>query len=82
MSACSLPDLPYGYGTLEPYLDARVMKLHYAQHHRYVDQVIAALRTSVTASSEGEQSIEDLLRNIGKVSRSPAMRYVTTAVGT
>jgi Fe-Mn family superoxide dismutase len=45
------------------------MELHHAQHHcRYVDQLNAALRTTGMASLAGEQSIEDLLRNIGKVS--------------
>jgi superoxide dismutase, Fe-Mn family len=69
MSAYSLPDLPYGYDALEPYFDARTLELHHSQHHRrYVDQLNAALRTGAMPSSVGEQSIEDLLRNIGKVS--------------
>jgi Fe-Mn family superoxide dismutase len=69
MSAYSLPDLPYGYDALEPYFDARTMELHHAQHHRrYVDQLNAALRTSVMDPHVREQSLDDLLRNIGKVS--------------
>ena len=69
MSAYSLPDLPYGYDALEPFIDARTMELHYTQHHRrYVDQLNAALRTIARAPWAGELSIEDLLRNIGKVS--------------
>jgi superoxide dismutase, Fe-Mn family len=69
MSAYSLPDLPYGYDALEPFIDARTMELHYTQHHRrYVDQLNAALRTTARVPSAGELSIEDLLRNIGKVS--------------
>jgi len=69
MSAYSLPDLPYGYDALEPYFDARTLELHHAQHHRrYVDRLNATLHTTGMASSVGEQSIEDLLRNIGKVS--------------
>jgi superoxide dismutase, Fe-Mn family len=69
MSAYSLPDLPYGYDALEPFIDARTMELHYTQHHRrYVDQLNAALRTTARLPSSGTQSIDDLLRNIGKVS--------------
>jgi Fe-Mn family superoxide dismutase len=69
MSAYSLPDLPYGYDALEPFIDARTMELHYTQHHRrYVDQLNAALRSAPRLPSAGEQSIDDLLRNIGKVS--------------
>ena len=62
MSAYSLPDLPYGYDALEPYFDARTMELHYNQHHRrYVDQLNAALKTTVRVPSAGEQSIDALL---------------------
>ena len=69
MSAYSLPDLPYGYDALEPFIDARTMELHYTQHHRrYVDQLNAAVRTATRLPSSGGQSIDDLLRNIGKVS--------------
>lgn len=68
MSAYSLPDLPYGYGALEPYFDARTMELHHAQHHRYVDQLKTALSTSPSLRSAAEQSIDDLMWNIGKVS--------------
>jgi superoxide dismutase, Fe-Mn family len=33
-----LPDLPYDYGALEPYLSGRIMELHHDKHHRaYVD---------------------------------------------
>ncbi len=69
MSAYSLPDLPYGYDALEPYFDARTMELHHTQHHRrYVDQLNAALGSSAALRSVGEQSVDDLLWNIGKVS--------------
>ncbi|MGH3671003.1 MAG: superoxide dismutase [Pseudonocardiaceae bacterium] len=68
MSAYSLPDLPYGYDALEPYFDARTMELHHAKiHQHYVDRLNAAVNTSASMRSAGEQSIEDLLRNIGKV---------------
>lgn len=28
-----LPALPYGYGGLEPYIDAKTVEAHYAGHH-------------------------------------------------
>lgn len=69
MSVYSLPDLPYGYDALEPYFDARTMELHHTQHHRrYVDQLNAALSTSPSLRSAGEQPVDDLLWNIGQVS--------------
>jgi superoxide dismutase, Fe-Mn family len=68
MSDYILPDLPYGYDALEPYFDARTMELHHAQHHRrYVDQLNAALSATGDARSASEQSIEDVLWNIGQV---------------
>src|ERR1700741_1913346 len=39
-----LPELPYGYGDLEPIIDAETMKLHHDKHHRaYVDGLNEAL---------------------------------------
>ncbi len=68
MSAYSLPDLPYEYDALEPYLDARTMELHHTQHHRrYVDKLNTALGASALRSV-GEPPVDDLLWNIGKVS--------------
>ena len=74
MSVYSLPDLPYGYDALEPYFDARTMELHHTQHHRrYVDQLNAAVRGAVSLGATGgsgaadNQSVDDLLWNIGKV---------------
>jgi superoxide dismutase, Fe-Mn family len=69
MSAYSLPDLPYGYDALEPHFDARTMQLHHSQHHRdYVDRLNATLRTAARVPSAGDQSVDDLLWNLGKIS--------------
>ncbi|MBV8541343.1 MAG: superoxide dismutase [Pseudonocardiales bacterium] len=79
MSAYSLPDLPYGYNALEPYIDARTMELHHAQHHRrYIDQLNTALSATASLRSADEQSIDDVLWNIGKVpeeSRNAVRNY-------
>ena len=29
----TLPDLPYEYHALEPYISAEIMKLHHSKHH-------------------------------------------------
>ncbi|MEA2684109.1 MAG: superoxide dismutase, Fe-Mn family [Chloroflexota bacterium] len=65
MAKYELPKLPYGYDALEPHFDAQTMEIHHTKHHQtYVDKLNAALEGH--AVPEGE-SVEDLLRNIGKV---------------
>lgn len=40
----TLPDLPYAYDALEPFIDATTMTIHHTKHHQaYVDKLNAAL---------------------------------------
>ncbi|KKP35616.1 MAG: Superoxide dismutase [candidate division TM6 bacterium GW2011_GWF2_32_72] len=40
----TLPELPYAYSALEPYMDARTVEIHYTKHHQaYVDNLNKAL---------------------------------------
>lgn len=49
----TIPDLPYAYDALEPYVDTETMKIHHTKHHQtYVDK----LNESIESSSE---KIED-----------------------
>jgi Fe-Mn family superoxide dismutase len=69
MSAYSLPELSYAYDALEPYFDARTVELHHTRHHHhYVDKLNATLGATADLGPAGEQSIDTLLWNIGKVS--------------
>jgi len=48
-----LPDLPYAYDALEPYIDEETMKLHHDKHHNtYVENANKAL--------EGHEDLQDL----------------------
>lgn len=60
-----LPDLPYGYDALEPYIDEQTMKLHHTKHHQtYIDKVNKALEGKEEWSSK---SIEDILSDLDSV---------------
>ena len=42
--AFTLPELPYPYDALEPYIDARTMEIHHTKHHAgYVNKLNGAL---------------------------------------
>lgn len=63
--AYQLPDLPYGYDALEPYIDAQTMQIHHDLHHGgYVNKLNAALEGHSDLASK---SVEDLLRGINEV---------------
>ena len=59
--AFELPQLPYEYDALEPYIDARTMEIHHTKHHNaYITNVNAAIAGT---DLEGK-SIEDILKNL------------------
>lgn len=56
-----LPDLNYGFDSLEPHIDAKTMQIHHGKHHAgYTSKLNAAIEGT---SLEGK-SIEDLLSNL------------------
>ncbi|MDP3997848.1 MAG: superoxide dismutase [bacterium] len=63
--AFQLPELPYAYGALEPYIDARTMEVHHTKHHQaYTDKLNAALSRQ---SDLAGKSIEDILTDLSQV---------------
>jgi Fe-Mn family superoxide dismutase len=62
--AYTLPDLPYPFDALEPYIDARTMEIHHDRHHgTYVNNVNAAIE----GTEFDNLSIEELLQSLDRV---------------
>jgi len=63
--AYTLPDLPYAFDALEPFIDAKTMEIHHDKHHNaYVTNVNKALADSAELASK---SIDDLVRDLDAV---------------
>jgi Fe-Mn family superoxide dismutase len=63
-----LPELPYSFNALEPYIDAQTMEIHYTKHHQgYVTNLNNALN-----EDQKKLSINQLLSTVSKL--SPAIR--------
>ena len=62
--AFTLPDLPYPFNALEPYIDARTMEIHHDRHHA---AYTANLNNAVAGTELADKSIEEILRNINSV---------------
>jgi Fe-Mn family superoxide dismutase len=56
-----LPELPYAYDALEPYIDAKTMEIHHSRHHQaYVDKLNKALEGTGLEGKPAEELIKDL----------------------
>ncbi|MEK7129739.1 MAG: superoxide dismutase [Patescibacteria group bacterium] len=61
----TLPDLPYAYNALEPYIDERTMQIHHGKHHAaYVKNLNDAL---ATIQQSDKLTIQQLLGDLSKV---------------
>ncbi|MDR0788265.1 MAG: superoxide dismutase [Gemmatimonadota bacterium] len=62
MAEFKLPELPYAFDALEPYIDARTMEIHHGKHHA---AYVANLNKALSSHPElADRSLEDLLRAI------------------
>ncbi|GLU45398.1 superoxide dismutase [Allomuricauda sp. NBRC 101325] len=60
-----LPELPYAYDALTPYIDAATMEIHHTKHHQgYVTKLNAALEEAKLEDSD----LESLFAKISKLS--------------
>ena len=56
-----LPDLNYGFDSLEPHIDAKTMQIHHGKHHA---GYTSKLNTAVEGTDLEGKSIEDLLSSL------------------
>lgn len=64
MGQFTLPNLPYAFDALEPFIDTRTMEIHHDKHHNgYTNNLNAALE-----GSDNNSSIEELLKDVSKYS--------------
>lgn len=64
----TLPDMPYDYGALEPYISAEIMQLHHSKHHQaYVNNLNIAEEKLAEAEAKGDVS--------AMIALQPALRF-------
>ena len=57
-----LPQLPYAYNALEPYIDTETMKIHHSKHHQaYIDKLNAVLEKYPALA---DKKLEDLAKDL------------------
>ncbi len=65
MGKFTLPNLPYAFDALEPFIDTRTMEIHHDKHHNgYTNNLNAALEGGDTANL----SIEEILSSVSNYS--------------
>jgi Fe-Mn family superoxide dismutase len=75
----TVPDLPYPYDALEPYIDARTMEIHHTKHHEgYVSKLNDALQGHDELAGK---NVEDLLADIGSLPDSVRQAVVNHGGG-
>ncbi len=75
----TLPDLPYAYNALEPYIDERTMQIHHDKHHAaYVKNLNDAL---VGQDALLSMPVEELIRDLTKIPESIRMKVKNNAGG-
>lgn len=61
----TLPQLPYEYNALEPYIDAKTMEIHHSKHHQaYVNNLNTALEK---APDFLDKPIEEIITQLDKL---------------
>jgi Fe-Mn family superoxide dismutase len=62
--AFEVPQLPYDYNALEPYIDTQTMQLHHDKHHA---AYVTNLNNAVNNTDFASKNVDDILRHISDV---------------
>ncbi|MCM3072142.1 superoxide dismutase [Staphylococcus equorum] len=62
--AFELPNLPYGFDTLEPHIDQQTMEIHHDKHH---NTYVTKLNAAVEGTDLESKSIEEIVANLDSV---------------
>lgn len=60
--AFTLPELPYAYNALEPYIDEETMKLHHDKHH---NAYVTNLNKALEGTADADKSLEEIVAAAG-----------------
>lgn len=64
----ALPQLPYAYNSLEPFIDEQTMKIHHDKHHQaYTDKLNAGIEPH---KELGKKTAEELLSDLNSIPES------------
>jgi superoxide dismutase, Fe-Mn family len=63
--AFSLPNLPYAYNALEPFIDAQTMEIHHSKHHQ---AYVTNLNKAVAGTPNEFTPLIDIIKSISKSS--------------
>ena len=64
MNTYKLPELPYAFDALEPYIDAQTMEIHHGKHH---GGYVAKLNAAIENTELTERSLEELLSSASSI---------------
>ena len=61
----TLPELPYAYNSLEPFIDEQTMRIHHTKHHQaYVDKLNAAIEKYPKLKNK---KAEEMIKNLNEI---------------
>ncbi len=64
MAKFELPQLPYAYDALEPYIDKLTMEIHHSKHH---NAYVTNLNKAVDGTENEGKTLEEMFANISKL---------------